>query len=86
MSLIFVNIIVVNPQHYFPLPLCYLIYLSLSNSNLEVHVQGGRGLPKLREGDACLVDLATVDEREVVRYQPISSSRCSCIAPLGSIL
>ena len=37
-----------------------------SMGDLGISIQGGLGLPKLREGDRCLVDLADEKQREVV--------------------
>ena len=42
-----------------------MLYSHFSNSRLSL--EGGRGMPKLREGDRFLVDLVEADEVEMVR-------------------
>ena len=42
-----------------------VLYRHFSNSRLSL--EGGRGMPKLREGDRLLVDLVEADEVEMVR-------------------
>ena len=42
--------------------------LRVALAKADVQVQGGLGLPPLREGDCCLVDIADAEEREFVRH------------------
>ena len=42
-----------------------VLYRHFSNSRLSL--EGGRGMPMLREGDRFLVDLVEADEVEMVR-------------------
>ena len=42
-----------------------MLYMMMGD--LGMRITGGEGMPKLREGDRCLVDMATDDERDMVR-------------------
>jgi hypothetical protein len=48
-----------------------MLYRHFSNSRLSL--EGGRGMPKLREGDRFFVDLVEADEVEMVRDPLVSN-------------
>ena len=54
-----------------------MLYMALGD--LEVKIEGGEGMPKRRRGDKCLVDMAELDERDMVRMGCMASEiwRCS---------
>ena len=54
-----------------------MVYMTLGD--LGMQITGGEGMPKLRVGDRCLVDLAMDDERDMVRIGCLATEvwRCS---------